>query len=116
MVETVNGIRTYKIAAVQGRTQARDLYYLEYLTKAYGHQCSTKQIQTITVLLTNPDRLAGRYEPAFAKDCILGGHSGAEEMVLQLQENLAKILEGLASKVGQCSPVSSEEKQQPAPP
>ena len=95
-VETVNGIRTYKIeyiidqkiASVYARTRARDLYDLEFLARMYGNHFSQVQIQHTNSLLSDPDGLVTRFDETFSEDHILAGRTSADTLVLNLQETI----------------------------
>ena len=101
LVEIVNGIRTYKIesmieqkiAAVENRTQARDLYDLDYLASAYGDHFTQSQIQKMNALVDNADSLVKHYEVAFKDDRILAEYVQADELVLKLLESIAALHE-----------------------
>ncbi len=99
IVEIVNGIRTYKIEgligqkldALQSRTEARDLFDIEYLTRVHGNLFSPVQMATLGNLVADPDGLAARFDAAVREDDILAGKVRAETLVL----NLMNAIDGL---------------------
>ncbi len=123
LVETVNGIRTYKIehmieqkiAAMQNRTQARDLYDLEYLATEYGFHCTPKQIQKISTLIADLDGLAERYDVPFANDPILAGHAQVEGVILKLQEAIDGLQERLTKNGKKNTKPNPEPSSSPSP-
>ncbi|MCY3675340.1 MAG: nucleotidyl transferase AbiEii/AbiGii toxin family protein [Rhodobacteraceae bacterium] len=83
-VETVNGIRTYrvehligqKITALTSRTKVRDLYDLAFLARMHGNHFTQEQIQETRSLLHDPDEAVARFQDALAEDRIWPGESG----------------------------------------
>ncbi|MXZ49226.1 MAG: hypothetical protein F4073_12045 [Rhodobacteraceae bacterium] len=108
IVEMVNGIRTYKIEgligqkidALESRTEARDLFDMEYLARVHGNLFSSAQMATLRNLVADPDRLAARFDAAVREDDILAGKVWAETLVLNLMNALDKLQ---AARVGDTS-------------
>ena len=94
MVESIKGIRTYKIghlfdqkfAATQGRTEARDLYDLAHLVKNHGEQLSGPQINQIDQFSRNIEDLISRYAQSFELDKELASKSSIRDTVITLRE------------------------------
>ena len=99
LVEKVNGIRTYrieglieqKIDALTSRTEARDLYDLEFLARAYGKLFTPAQLTKLGEIVTNPDGLVSRFDAAIGEDDILAGRVRAETLVLNLMDAIDKL-------------------------
>ena len=74
-----DGIQTYrvsslidqKMAALVGRTKARDLYDVAYLARTYWEAFSPQAKQTLQSLLMDADALESRFRLAFEDDTIL---------------------------------------------
>ena len=89
-IETVDGIRTYKIPALfdqkmnaaDDRTKARDLYDLGFLADSYGDRLSTEQIMRADRFSRHYKSLAGRYRPAFQDDALLRDVTTADDRAL----------------------------------
>jgi predicted nucleotidyltransferase component of viral defense system len=92
----VNGIKTYpahalidqKIAALLGRTKARDLFDVCFLARNYPNEFSPKAKQQLAEQLQDLNALESRYRPAFVDDGILTAEQ-LPELVLQLNELVA---------------------------
>ena len=88
-----NGIQTYrvsslidqKMAALVGRTKARDLYDVAYLARTYWAEFSPQAKQTLQSLLMDADALESRFRLAFEDDTILRVDQ-LDGLVLQLIE------------------------------
>ena len=99
MVEIVKGIRTYKIEGLIGqkiealvsRTEARDLFDMEYLARIHGKLFTPAQLATLGDLTADPDRLAARFDAAIREDDILAGRVRAETLVLYLVDTIDKL-------------------------
>lgn len=92
----VNGIKTYplsalidqKIAALLGRTKARDLFDVCFLARNYPNDFSPLAKQQLTAQLHDLNALESRYRPAFVDDGILTAEQ-LPELVLQLNALIA---------------------------
>lgn len=88
-----DGIQTYrvsslidqKMAALVGRTKARDLYDVAYLARTYWEAFSPQAKQTLQSLLMDADALESRFRLAFEDDTILRVDQ-LDGLVLQLIE------------------------------
>ena len=101
-IVVVEGICTYKIAAmfdqkmsaVTGRTAARDLFDLGFITTRFGDKLWDGQIQNADQLTRDYESLAERYDPAFRKDLVLRELATAADRALvfriAVEEQLAK--------------------------
>jgi predicted nucleotidyltransferase component of viral defense system len=78
-VEVRGGIKTYKVsglidqklAALVGRTKARDLYDVAFLARTYRDQFSEAAMKQLADITTDLDALEGRFRLAFEDDSIL---------------------------------------------
>jgi predicted nucleotidyltransferase component of viral defense system len=93
-IEVVNGIRTYtvgymfdlKMDAAENRTEARDLYDLVHLLRAYGSKLSSEQITRAEAFSHDINDLATRYAPSFNTDDVLRNRANINDVVLALRE------------------------------
>lgn len=78
-VQIRSGIKTYKVsnlidqklAALVGRTKARDLYDVAFLARTYRREFSDQAVQQLTDMLAVKCILEGRFRLAFEDDSIL---------------------------------------------
>ncbi|MEL6456350.1 MAG: nucleotidyl transferase AbiEii/AbiGii toxin family protein, partial [Cyanobacteria bacterium J06623_5] len=100
-IETVDGIRTYavgvlfdmKLAAAEGRTQARDLYDLAYLARFYGNQLTPDRLARAEAFTDNLEDLFSRYAESFAADAALGQYATPEDTAIALRIAVEEQLE-----------------------
>jgi predicted nucleotidyltransferase component of viral defense system len=90
-VEIRGGIKTYKVsglidqklAALVGRTKARDLYDVAFLVRTYRDHFSKEALQNLATITHDLNELEGRFRLAFEDDSILRIEH-LQELVLQL--------------------------------
>lgn len=78
-VEIRSGIKTYKVsslinqklAALVGRTKARDLYDVAFLARTYRSEFSDQAVKQLTDMLADESVLEGRFQLAFDDDSSL---------------------------------------------
>ena len=95
----INGIKTYKIArlieqklrALEGRTTARDLYDVAFLTERYGASFSSDARHDAKRIVSDLNALESRFRPAFEADDIFSGQTNVDEVILRLQSALERI-------------------------
>lgn len=92
-VEIHSGIKTYKVsslidqklAALVGRTKARDLYDVAFLARTYRAEFSDQAATQITAMLAETNLLEGRFRLAFDDDSILRVEQ-LPELISQLEK------------------------------
>lgn len=92
-VVVLDGIQTYrvsslidqKLAALTGRTKARDLYDVVFLARTYWAEFSPQAKLTLKSLLADANALESRFHLAFEDDTILNADQ-LDGLVLQLIE------------------------------
>ena len=90
----VGGILTYrvevlfdqKMAAAENRLEARDLFDLAFLMRAYGDQLADDQIRKADAFLAVPNKVKQRYADAFVADPVLKPITTANQTVALFQE------------------------------
>lgn len=95
----INGIKTYKIArlieqklrALEGRTTARDLYDVAFLTERYGASFSSAARHDAKRIVSDLNALESRFRPAFEADDIFSGQTNVDEVILRLQSALERM-------------------------
>ena len=98
-VETIEGIQTYKIAAIfdqklsafENRCSARDLYDLAYLTSHFGSDLSEAQVGRIDAMTSDLDALIDSFRCAFLSDEALSTQASVEEVALELRESVEEL-------------------------
>lgn len=89
----VDGIRTYsptalygqKLAALNGRDAARDIYDLAFLSKMYGDELTDAQIKSAESITRDMDSLEAELTRLLQKDRILAQITTAENTVLEFR-------------------------------
>lgn len=89
----VDGIRTYsptalygqKLAALNGRDAARDIYDLAFLSKMYGDELTDAQIKKAESITRDMDSLEAELTRLLLKDRILAQITTAENTVLEFR-------------------------------
>jgi predicted nucleotidyltransferase component of viral defense system len=97
MVTVIDGIRTYKIeaiieqkiAALENRTTARDLYDVAFLAKNYLSAFSPPPTAKLKSLIQDLDAIEQRFEDAFEEDEILAAED-LSALVLQISESFSQ--------------------------
>lgn len=85
----INAIIDQKIAALLGRTKARDLYDVTFLARQYRGHFSTQAIENLTRLVADIDALEARFHMAFEDDSILRIEQLAA-LLLQLSDSISQ--------------------------
>lgn len=111
-VETVDGIRTYRVGAItdqkltaaEARTAPRDLFDLAHVALRYGDQLSNDQVARLDALSRDFGALAERYGDAFSRDAVLQARTTVDDTVLALREAVehqmaARGLDGIEAAV-----------------
>ena len=96
-IEVVDGIWTYKIAAIfdqklaatKSRIEPRDLFDLAFVLDSYGDRLSDSQIRRAHAFAENTDALERRYKNQFALDEVLKDVSAVHEVVVRLRHATA---------------------------
>ncbi len=92
------GIRTYraarlveqKIAALEGRTAARDLYDVHFLVKNFRAEFGQESAGRLRNAAANLNELEARFRPAFEEDDLFRHQAGLlSALILEIQESLA---------------------------
>lgn len=89
-----NGIRTYnpetlfdhKLAAMDARKEARDVFDLAFLSKQYGDSLTESQILKAASITKHMDRLERRLDYLLRFDAVLTRITTAENIVLEFRE------------------------------
>ena len=92
-VEVLDGIRTYKVAALfdqelaaaASRIDPRDLFDLAFLMERYGTVLSDTQIRRADDFTEDLNRLERPYKNRFERDDVLRNLSSVDEVVLQFR-------------------------------
>lgn len=94
-VVTLSGIKTYtvsalidqKLAALVGRTKARDLYDVAFLARTHRAEFSADASAQLTDILRDLDAIEGRFRLAFEDDFILRIEQ-LPALLVQLQDSI----------------------------
>ena len=93
-----DGIRTYctarlveqKIAALEGRTAARDLYDVHFLVKNFRAEFGEESARRLRNAAENLNGIEARFRPAFEEDDLFRLQAGLlPTLILEIQEALA---------------------------
>ncbi|NJR57328.1 MAG: nucleotidyl transferase AbiEii/AbiGii toxin family protein [Acaryochloris sp. CRU_2_0] len=99
-IETISGIKTYrveyqfdqKLKAAQRRTEARDLYDLDFLVNHYGSQLRDDQIEAIQQFTADLDQLLDQYRSSFEVDEVLSQIKTGEDVVISLHFGVERLV------------------------
>ncbi len=91
--------REHILAALEGRTAARDLYDVAYLAEKYPESFSRESRERAKRFVLDLDSVESRFRPAFEADDLFAERANVDETILRLQATLDKPIPARQSKI-----------------